>query len=111
MLHGLQLFYNLCYRCVSVLCDVNFTQIMMWCYGRCESGQEAILTCCNPDDFIGGVVHNHSGDSDVMRQCRRLELALKHNGWRGQVETLITREMLGEALGQEHLQRATFTKK
>lgn len=78
---------------------------------RCESGQEAILALCDPEEFLQKIVHIHSGDPDVMRQCRRLELALKHNGWRGQIETLITREMKGEKLEEEYLQRAVLQKK
>lgn len=31
-------------------------------------------------------------DVDVMRQCRKLELALQPNGWRGNVEEEITKE-------------------
>lgn len=78
---------------------------------RCESGQEAVLACCDPVTFIESVTHRHSGDPDVMRQCRRLELALKHNGWRGMVEGLLTREMRGERLEDEYMQRADFQKR
>ena len=43
-----------------------------------------------------------------MRQCRRLELALQPDGWQGNVEKIITREMqseLGlEAAQEEYLQ-------
>ena len=46
-----------------------------------------------------------------MYQARRLELALKDNGWRGNVETLLTREMKGEELEEEYLRPATFGKK
>ena len=50
------------------------------------------------------MVHqNHSGDADVMRQCRRLELALKRFGWRGGVEELIAREMKNEEIDEEFL--------
>ena len=34
-------------------------------------------------------------DADVMRQCRKLELALQPNGWRGNVEEEITKELYG----------------
>jgi hypothetical protein len=42
------------------------------------------------------VRHHHSGDPEVRLQCRRLELALQHFGWRGHVEELITEEMMKE---------------
>lgn len=70
---------------------------------RCEAGQEAILSSCNSREFFAAVHHNHSGDPDVMRQCRRLELALKRYGWRGGVEELITREMKNEEIEEEFL--------
>ena len=39
------------------------------------------------------VHHNHSGDPGVMRQCRRFELTLQPDGWRGNVEETITKEL------------------
>jgi hypothetical protein len=36
-------------------------------------------------------------DVDVMRQCRKLELALQPNGWRGNVEEEITKEFYATA--------------
>ena len=68
---------------------------------RCESGQEAILAYCHPQSFFGKVRHHHSGDQDVMRQCRRVELALLPFGWRGNVEALITKEMHNETVDPE----------
>mmetsp|Transcript_12987 Transcript_12987/g.19545 ORF Transcript_12987/g.19545 Transcript_12987/m.19545 type:complete len:495 (-) Transcript_12987:1786-3270(-) len=72
---GLQLLYNFCYRC--------------------EMGQEALLSYCD-EEFFAGVRHNHSGDLDVMRNCRKLELAIQPGGWRGNVEEQITREFYDE---------------
>lgn len=46
-----------------------------------------------------------AGDSEVMLQCRKLELALMPNGWRGNVEEDLTREMFGappDILAIEH---------
>lgn len=43
-----------------------------------------------------------------MRQCRRVELALKKGGWRGHVENLITKEMQNEELGEEYLQISEY---
>lgn len=77
----------------------------------CESGQEAILACCDPAELLGGITHIHSGDPDVMQQLRRVELALKHNGWRGQVESLVTREMRGEVLEEEYLRPPELSRK
>lgn len=39
------------------------------------------------DDLIAKLRRLYAGDVLVLRQCRRLELALKKNGWRGNVET------------------------
>eukprot|EP01040_Poterioochromonas_malhamensis_P000633 gene632-675_t len=72
VLHGLKLMYNLCYRS--------------------EPGQQAIYLCCNPKNLLFSISYNHSGDIDVMRQVRRLELTLEPNGWRGNVEAQITKE-------------------
>lgn len=57
-----------------------------------ETGQEAIFLCCNPKNLLASISYEHSGDPDVMRQVRRLELALQPNGWRGNVEAQITKE-------------------
>eukprot|EP01031_Cornospumella_fuschlensis_P025147 gene25147-30368_t len=77
VMHGLQLLYNLCYRC--------------------ESGQEMVLLCLRDSKkFLTSVRHKHSADADVMRQARRLELALEPDGWRGNVEAILTREMKAE---------------
>jgi len=58
-------------------------------------GQEALLSYCD-EEFFAGVRHNHSGDLDVMRNCRKLELAIQPGGWRGNVEEQITREFYDE---------------
>lgn len=84
---GMHLLYNLCYLC--------------------ESGQNIMLgfdirTC------IKMCYENFFGDSEVMRQCRRLELALKKDGWRGYVESLIEREMRGEKLEAHYLEDVVF---
>ena len=82
MLYGLQILYNFCYRC--------------------ESGQEAVLMV----DIHGTLklAHfHHSGDPEVARMIRRLELAIKENGWRGHVENLIEREMEGVELDPMYL--------
>ena len=79
---------------------------------RCESGQEAILAFCDTRDFFTRVRHHHSGDVDVMRQCRRLELALNQDGWRGNVEKLVTLEMKsGGELPDQFLQASEFERK
>lgn len=75
---------------------------------RCESGQEAVLAYCNPREFLGKVRHHHSGEWDVMRQSRRLELALKQFGWRGNVEVIITKEMRDELIDEEYLQDSEY---
>lgn len=71
MMRGvLRLLYNLCYRC--------------------ESGQEAILLTLDMKAVLQECRHEHSGDPELMRLTRRLELALMPDGWRGNVELLIT---------------------
>lgn len=70
-----------------------------------------MLTFLNPLEFFPKVRHHHSGDFDVMRQCRRLELALKMNGWRGNVEMLIAREMKDEEVDEEYLQLSEYSRK
>ena len=82
VLYGLQILYNFCYRC--------------------ESGQEAVLMV----DVYGTLKlanFHHSGDPEVVRMIRRLELALKENGWRGHVESLIEQEMAGIELDPMYL--------
>jgi hypothetical protein len=71
--NGLRLLYNLCYRC--------------------ESAHEALLICCRPQSFFATIHHHHSGDPGVMRHCRKLELTMLPEGWRGNVEDFITDEM------------------
>ncbi len=71
--YGLKLLYNLCYRC--------------------ESAHEALLICCRPQSFFATIHHHHSGDPGVMRHCRKLELTMASEGWRGNVEEIITQEM------------------
>lgn len=71
--YGLKLLYNLCYRC--------------------ESAHEALLICCQPQSFFATIHHHHSGDPGVMRHCRKLELTVTAEGWRGNVEEVITQEM------------------
>ena len=43
-----------------------------------------------------------------MLQCRKLELSLKFNGWRGHVEALITKELNGEVIESEYLQASIY---
>lgn len=64
------------------------------CY-RCESGQEALLHC-GMKRVLDRIKELHSGDPQILYQCRRLELALKKDGWRGNVEENIEREMKGD---------------
>ena len=80
---GMQLFYNLCYRC--------------------ESAQEVILVYLKPIPFFKIVRHHHDGDPDVMVSLRKLELTLMENGWRGNAEKNISREMMGLEIEPEYL--------
>jgi uncharacterized protein YihD (DUF1040 family) len=69
MISGLKYLYHLCYRC--------------------ESGQE-VLRARNVNQVINLAYKHYTGDPDVMYQCRRLELSLKQDGWRGNVDEFIT---------------------
>ena len=80
-LYAVKFMYNLCYRC--------------------EPGQQAIYLCCNPKNLLASISYEHSGDPEVMRQVRRLELALEPDGWRGNVEKQITKEFYGEGINEE----------
>jgi hypothetical protein len=90
IINGLKIFYNLCYRC--------------------ESGAERILY----GDSIGlleMVKEYHGGDIIVMRYHRKLQLALKENGWRGNVENLISMEIKGKKIPKEYLQPSPFERR
>eukprot|EP01041_Mallomonas_annulata_P005257 gene5257-10514_t len=72
VLAALQTLYNFCFRC--------------------EAGQEAVIDA--DAAFLISLAQTHfSSDFDISRQCRRLELALVPDGWRGSVETVIESEM------------------
>lgn len=58
--------------------------------------------------ILANIHHSHSGDPGVMRQCRRLELALMQDGWRGNVEELIAKEMRNEELNEEYLRESMY---
>lgn len=71
-INALRYLYNLCYRC--------------------ESGQTCILQR-KPKKLINKIRSNFSGDATVNTQLRRFELAIQHNGWRGNVEDIVEKEM------------------
>lgn len=74
VLAALRTLYNLCYRS--------------------ESGHEAVVLG-GAKDLLDLAESRLSSDFDVTRQCRRLKLALSPDGWRGNVEAVIEREMKG----------------
>ena len=84
---GLRTLYNLCYRC--------------------ESGQEAVLMC-NIVGTLKSVMYYHSGDPEVMKLYRRLELALRFDGWRGYIEEIVAGEMSGIEIEDKYLQHSDF---
>jgi hypothetical protein len=84
---GMRFLYNLCY----------FS----------ESGQ-GIVAGLEVRQILRIAKINFHGEFEVDRQCRRLELAIKKNGWRGYVENLIDREMRGERLEDCYLEDASF---
>lgn len=86
---ALQFMYNLCYRS--------------------ESGQETILVTCDTQPLLERIHYYHAGDKELMQQCRRLELALKQDGWRGHVENVITKEMRNEEVDDVYLQPSLYS--
>ena len=71
--YGLQFLYNCCYR--------N------------EHGQMEVLDTGLTDQLLDFVHTYFSGDLTCMRNCRRLELALQPDGWRGNVEVKMETEL------------------
>lgn len=83
VINGLNYFYNLCYRC---------------------EGSHEILNRKNTRSLLVPIREMHGGDSEVLYSCRRFELSLMKEGWRGQIEELLHRELNGEELDDEYLQ-------
>ena len=71
--YGLQFLYNCCYR--------N------------EHGQIEVLDTGLTDQLLDFVHTYFAGDLTCMRNCRRLELALQPDGWRGNVEVKMETEL------------------
>lgn len=61
---------------------------------RCEAGQELVRQA-RVQKIIALCRTQFPGDFDIQRQTRRLELALKDDGWRGNVEAIIDQEYYG----------------
>jgi hypothetical protein len=87
LIKGMQIFYSLIYRC--------------------EPAQQMIL-CGDSIGLLNFVKRNHGGDLAVMRASRKLELALKKDGWRGNVEKLIEMEMKGLKIPKKYLQNSNW---
>lgn len=58
----------------------------------CEVGQKTVRQY-DIFNLISQARRNFPGDLDVSRQCRRLELALSDDGWRGNVEAKMDAEL------------------
>ena len=82
MKYGLRTLYNFCYRA--------------------EGSQQYILET-NIKKLLLQAHYFHAGEPDVARQIRRIELALKLDGWRGNVEEIIEVEMKGVDLDSVYL--------
>jgi len=74
---------------------------------RCEPAQQMIL-CNDSLGMLKFVKLHHGGDAWTMRYCRKLELAMKHNGWRGYVEKIMAVEMRGEHIPRKYLKNAEY---
>jgi hypothetical protein len=72
IINGLKALYNLCYRC--------------------NAGQVTILLAPYKK-LLEAVYGSFSGDPEVNKMTRRLELALTGDGWRGTVEATLAEEM------------------
>lgn len=82
---GCGIFYSLCYRC--------------------ESGQEFVLTG-DSTGLIKCMRENHGGDPEVEYAARRLELSLKFDGWRGNIERLMNLEIRGKKIPIKFLKQS-----
>jgi len=61
---------------------------------RCEGAQAEVLdTDGAAEKLVAFVRKNFQGDFDCMRNCRRFELAIQPDGYRGNVEMIIEEEM------------------
>ena len=83
--YGLQFLYNCCYR--------N------------EHGQIEVLDTGLTDQLLDFVHTYFAGDFTCMRNCRRLELALQPDGWRGNVENKLEAELKDAAERQKPLRK------
>ena len=82
---GCAIFYSLCYRS--------------------ESGQEFVLTG-DSTGLLKCIRENHGGDTEVEYAARRLELALKFDGWRGNIEQLMNMEIRGKKIPAKYLKQS-----
>jgi hypothetical protein len=82
MKFGLRTLYNFCYR---------------------AEGAQVYILESNIKKLLKRAHYFHAGEPDVARQIRRLELTLKVDGWRGNVEDLIEIEMKGDELDSVYL--------
>lgn len=86
----MQCLYNFCYRCVAILFFMcaSCTLLINTLHSRCEGGQDVVRRA-KVRRLILTARDQFKGDFEVLRQCRRLELALEDFGWRGHVEDII----------------------
>lgn len=77
---------------------------------RNEGGQEHVLAN-DSTGLLAMVRENHGGDPDVEFETRRLELALKKDGWRGNVERCMSLEIRGKKLPEKYLRVSPYERR
>lgn len=77
---------------------------------RCESGQEHVLAN-DSTGLLETVRENHGGDPEVEFSARRLELALKRDGWRGNVERCMSLEIKGKKIPDKFLRVSPYERR
>ena len=76
-------------------------QVLCNCCYRNEHGHKEVLDTGLTRQLLDFVHTYFSGDSSCMRNCRRLELALQPDGFRGNVENILAVELKEEAERQK----------
>ena len=74
----------------------GFKALYNFCF-LCEVGQQFLLESTDILEFIREAKNSSVASDDVVsRECHRLELALQPEGWRGNVEQTISKEIAEE---------------
>jgi hypothetical protein len=77
---------------------------------RCEGAQEFVLAN-DSTGLLRCIRENHGGDPEIEFGCRRLELALKFDGWRGNVERCMSLEIKGKKIPDKYLKTSPLERR